>query len=154
MTTTELLALRIRQLERHDRDIAQAAETLKRARFYSKEQFEKKFRKRLQKDVYRRGELVLIRNVSLESSVASSAKTDDRYFGPYEVDRKNQGGAYILKELDGTLCRQNPVAAFRLLPYITRDHWFMQTGWMEDKEEAESNSDEGSESSTESDDSQ
>jgi hypothetical protein len=135
MTTTELLVLRIRQLQRHSQDVEKAAETLKKSRFYSKEQFEKKFRKRLQKEEYKKGELVLIRNVSLESTVASKGKTDDRYLGPYEVDRKNKGGAYILKELDGSLFRQNPTAAFRLLPYITRDHWFMRTGWMENEDD-------------------
>lgn len=23
-----------------------------------------------------------------------------------------------------------PVAAYRILPYISRDHWFMKTGWL------------------------
>lgn len=31
--------------------------------------------------------------------------------------------------------RHNPTAAFRLLPYITRDHWFMRSGWMEEDNE-------------------
>jgi hypothetical protein len=63
-------------------------------------------------------------------SIGLDAKTEDRYLGPYEVHRKNKGGAYILKELDGSMLKGDPVAAFRLLPYITRDHWFMRTGWM------------------------
>jgi hypothetical protein len=148
MTTAELLAQRIRQLERRPKDIQQAAETLKKSRFASKEQFEKRFRKRLQKRDYKHGELVLVRKVSLESSVASSAKTDDRYFGPYVVERKNRGGAYVLKEPDGSISRQETVAAFRLLPYITRDHWFMHTGWMgDDPESQESEEDSLSEGS-------
>jgi hypothetical protein len=63
-------------------------------------------------------------------TVSSESKTDDRYLGPYEVHRKNKGGAYILKELDGSVFKNGPVAAFRILPYITRNHWFMRTGWM------------------------
>jgi hypothetical protein len=132
MTTTELLTLRIRQLSKHERDIKRAADTLKKARFRSKEHFERKFVKKLQKDEYKRGELVIIRNVGIEMEVSTKKKTADRYFGPYEVERKNQGGAYILRELDGAPFRQNPTAAFRLLPYITRSHWFMRTGWMDD----------------------
>jgi hypothetical protein len=73
-------------------------------------------------------------------AVSSRRKTDDRYFGPYEVARKNKGGAYILRELDGSLFRNNPTAAFRLLPYITRNHWFMQNNEMEEDEDSETDS--------------
>jgi hypothetical protein len=150
MTTTELLTLRIRQLSKHDRDIKRASETLRKARFRSKQQFERRFIKKLQREEYKRGELVLVRNVGIEITVGSRRKTDDRYFRPYEVVRKNQGGAYILKELDGTLFRNNPTAAFRLLPYITRSHWFMQKNWMD--EEDNSDSEEGDEEFESSDD--
>jgi hypothetical protein len=64
--------------------------------------------------------------VGIEVEVSAWKKTGDRYFGPYEVERKNQGGAYILRESDRILFRHNPTAAFCLLPYITRDHWFMR----------------------------
>jgi hypothetical protein len=76
-------------------------------------------------------------------AVSSRRKTDDRYFGPYEVVHKNKGGAYILKELDGSLFRNNPTAAFRLLPYITRGHWFMKQNEIEEEdEESETDDDE------------
>jgi transposase InsO family protein len=151
MTTTELLALRIRQLQMHPKDIERAAATLRKARFASKAQFEKRFKRRLLKEDYKPGELILLRNVKIETVVSSTHKTDDRYTGPYEVYRKNRGGAYVLKELDGTLLRQGPAAAFRLIPYITRDHWFMRTGWMgeeADNENNESETDSDSDSSS------
>ena len=47
-------------------------------------------------------------------------KTDPRYLGPYEVVQKTYGGAYKLRELDGTELSRS-VAAFHLLPYITRE---------------------------------
>jgi hypothetical protein len=144
LTTAELLTLRIRQLSKHPRDIKRAAEALKKARFRSKQQFERRFIKKLQRDEYKKGELVLVRNVGIEMEVSSRKKTDDKYFGPYEVERKNRGGAYILRELDGTLFRRNPTAAFRLLPYITRNHWFMQQNELEDNaEESEEEEEEG-----------
>jgi hypothetical protein len=133
LSTAELLALQIRQLKKHDADIKQAAATLKSVRFKSKEQFEKQFIRKLQKDSYKPGELVLMCNTRVKSSL--DRKTKPRYLGPYEVERKTRGGAYILNELDGTLYPQNNVAAFRLLPYITRDHWFMKTGWLGDDDE-------------------
>jgi hypothetical protein len=89
----------------------------------------------------------------LETSVASESKTDNRYLGPYEVQWKNRGGAYILQELDGSVWRNGPVAAFRLLPYITRYHWFMRTGWMgpepkDDESEDSTDSEELTDTST------
>jgi hypothetical protein len=136
MSTAELLALRARQLCKHDQDIKKAAATLKAARFKSKEQFEKRFIKKLQKESYKEGELVLMRNTRIETAL--NRKTQARYLGPYEVGRKTRGGAYMLYELDGTPYSENNVAAFRLLPYITRDHWFMKRGWLGNDEEDDS----------------
>ena len=45
MTTSDLLALRIRQLQRHPEDVDRAAKALKKARFTSKEQFEKRYKR-------------------------------------------------------------------------------------------------------------
>jgi hypothetical protein len=117
MTTAELLALRIRQLSRHEEDITRASENLRNARFRSKEQFEKRYRKRLMRKTYKPGDIVLARNMRIE--MEHDRKTKPRYLGPFEVDRQTKGGSYILKELDGHIKRQG-YAAFRLLPYITR----------------------------------
>ena len=46
-------------------------------------------------------------------------KTDPQYLGPYKVVRRTYGGAYKLRELDGTEMSRS-IAAFRLLPYVTR----------------------------------
>lgn len=143
MSTADLLALRIRQLQRRDEDIAQAAETLKKARFQSKAQFEKRFIKRLQTGNYAKGECVMYRNNAIE--VELNRKGKDRYFGPFEVIDRSKGGSYSLKEVDGTRIVHR-IAPFRIVPYITRDHWFMKTGWMGDSDE--SGPDSGSESET------
>jgi transposase InsO family protein len=124
MSSSDLLALRIRQLERHPSDIQQAAQTLRDARFRSKAQFEKKFHRKLRRSLYQSGDLVLLRNTSVEKEL--NRKTKPRYLGPYEVDRKTKGGSYVLKEMDGTILRQG-VAAFRLYPYIHRDSTIFQT---------------------------
>lgn len=50
----------------------------------------------------------------------ANRKSKPRYLGPYQVYRHTRGGSYVLQELDGAIWRQ-PVAAFRLLPYISRD---------------------------------
>jgi len=122
--TTELLQLRARQIAKHPEDVARAAETLRKARFASKEQFEKRFLNRLARDSYLPGELVIVRNTAIEMS--HDRKHKPRYLGPYEVASKTPKGNYRLKELDGTLL-QYKYAAFRVLPYITRNHSFMRT---------------------------
>jgi hypothetical protein len=118
MTSVELLTLRIRQLERRPEDLEQAAETLKKSRFKSKEQFERRYAKRLRREVYQAGDLVLVRNTRIEKEL--NRKTKPRYLGPYKVERRTQGGSYVLSEMDGTISRRG-IAAFRLLPYITRN---------------------------------
>jgi hypothetical protein len=127
MTTSELLAKRIQQVDKHPEDIAKAAEVLKQSRFQSKTHFERRFRKRLMKGSYKRGELVLVRNARRDQEIGGKERV--RYFGPYKVDALTYGGAYRLKELDGTKFDM-PVAAYRILPYISRNHWFMSTGWL------------------------
>ena len=117
MSSSELLALRIRQLERHPADVLQAAQTLKDARFRSKAQFERRFHKKLRRSLYQPGDMVLLRNTAIEKEL--NKKTKPRYLGPYEVDRRTKGGSYVLKEMDGAILRQG-VAAFRLYPYIER----------------------------------
>lgn len=56
--------------------------------------------------------------------------------------RKTKGGSYVLEELDGTQWKQG-VAAFRLLPYVSReDSRLQELADMEDLEEdTESDSD-------------
>ncbi|KAJ8488058.1 hypothetical protein ONZ45_g14099 [Pleurotus djamor] len=119
MTTSKLLALRIRQLEKREEDIEQASEILCKARCKSKEEFMRRYKHRIQKATYEPGELVLIRNNRYEESL-SALKTRDRYIGPYQIVKRTEKGNYILKELDGTLLSET-VAAFRVLKYLTRN---------------------------------
>lgn len=118
MPSSELLALRIQQLERHPENIQKAAETIKKARLRSKAQFERRFCRKLQRFRYMKGEKVLVRNTMIEKEM--SRKTKPRYIGPFEVDRLTKGGSYVLREMDGSFLRQG-VAAFRLYPYLSRD---------------------------------
>ena len=118
MSTSDLLALRIRQLQKKPADIAHAAEMLAKTRSKSKEQFERCYHRRLFTKEHQPGALVLVRNTGIEKSLDRKCKP--RYLGPYQVVRRTQGGAYVLRELDGAIWLQK-VAAFRLLPYIARD---------------------------------
>ena len=118
MPQSELLALRIRQLEKREDDIHNAAQTLMRSRLQSKAQFEKRYETRMSHDLYDAGTLVLIRNSAIEKEL--DRKSKPRYLGPYEIVRVSRNNTYVLRELNGAiLC--HAIASFRLLPYIHHD---------------------------------
>jgi hypothetical protein len=118
MDAAEFLSLRIRQIERRQEDLDRAAKTLRKARFKSKAQFEHKFRLRMHHGTFRKGDLVLVRNTRIEKEL--NRKTKPRYLGPFVVERQTKGGSYVLREMNGVLSKRG-VAAFRLVPYISRD---------------------------------
>ena len=117
LSSTELLALRIRQLEKRPEDIKRAADAIRKSRLRSKAQFEKRFKHRLRKKPIQPRQLVLVRNSERDAGLTS--KYDQRYFGPFIVRRRTKGGSFVLEELDGTPLRKT-VAAFRLFPYMPR----------------------------------
>lgn len=156
MSTTDLLAQRIRQLEKRDEDMIDAAERLARARFKSKEHFERRFLHKLSHRVFEAGDLVLVRNTQVEKEL--DRKTKPRYLGPFRVVRRTTGGSYIVQELDGAISRRG-IAAFRLIPYIVRDPNNLRVvmeGVPDDDEDMdaldESNSEDGSPDNSDSDD--
>jgi len=120
--TEDLLIMRARKLERHPDNVARAAETLQKARFASKEQFERRFIKRLSRTKYELGELVLVCNTAIE--MLHDRRHKPRYLGPFEVFKRTNGGNYKLWELDGAILQYKYVA-FHILPYLTQDHEFM-----------------------------
>lgn len=136
MSTQELLALRIRQLEKRPEDIAQAAATIKQARLRSKEQFERLFKRRITNHVYEPGDLVLVRNSQIEKEL--NRKSKPRYLGPYQIVRQTQGGSYVLQELDGAVSRRG-VAQFRLLPYMPREGQELAKSLLEEEDEQDRN---------------
>jgi hypothetical protein len=101
MPSEDLLSLQIRQLEKRPRDLASAAKSLYRMCIWSKEAFEWHYAHKLRSGDYSPGTLVLVRNSMVEKS--HSRKSKPRYFGPFEIVRRTQGGSYVLKEMDGVM---------------------------------------------------
>ncbi|KIY61311.1 hypothetical protein CYLTODRAFT_334581, partial [Cylindrobasidium torrendii FP15055 ss-10] len=115
MSKSDLLTLRIRQLQRHEEDLSAAASKLQKSRIKNREQFLQRFKHKVQHHIYNEGQLVLVRNSALEMHI-TQFKATDRYSGPYEIVKRTTRNNYVLKEMDGTV-RAMPVAAFRVIPY-------------------------------------
>ena len=116
LPSQDLLALRIQQIEYWDEDMANAMQILRNSQLKSKCQFERWFEAQLAHGRYAPGDLILVRNTAIEKEL--NRKTKPRYLGPYKVIRQTLGENYVVEELDGaTLAR--PMAAFRVVPYIT-----------------------------------
>ena len=96
----ELLALRIRQLERRPEDLDLALTKLHEARLKNKQRFDKNHRLRPQK--IEEGDWVLVYDSSLDNQHSSTRKFSKRWFGPYVVGTVHDNATYRLKELDGT----------------------------------------------------
>jgi hypothetical protein len=118
ISSTELLSLRIRQLQKRPEDLERAIQALTKARFRSKAQFERRFMRRLKRIPLSVGDLVLIRNTRIEQEM--NRKHKPRYLGPYILREQRKSGTWTISELDGTPIRTS-VAGFRILPYIARN---------------------------------
>ena len=118
LSSSDLLALRIRHLQKRPEDLERAAQALVKARFRSKAQFERRFMRRLKRMPLKVGDLVLIRNTRIEQEM--NRKHKPRYLGPYVLREQRSSGTWAINELDGTPSRST-IAGFRILPYITRN---------------------------------
>jgi len=118
ISSSDLLALRICQLQKRPEDLEKAAESLIKARFRSKAQFERRFMRRLRRAPLKVGDLVLIRNTRIEQEM--NRKHKPRYLGPYILRQERKSGSWAISELDGTPSRTS-VAGFRILPYIAQN---------------------------------
>jgi hypothetical protein len=119
MSREELLAARIRQLERRPEDTERENRSLflQTARMRSKERFDRTHRFR-PKNI-KEGDWVLLYNNSLDNQYKATRKFARRWFGPYAVTRVNDNGTYHLAELDRTRIAV-PVAGKRVKAFKKR----------------------------------
>jgi hypothetical protein len=136
MSTVDLLAWHIWQLEKHPEDLAQAASAVKKMRYKSKEAFEAKYAACMRRTDYNPGDLVLLRNSAI--LLSHNRKSKPRYFGPFEVVQKTRRGSYVLCEMSGAGHRRS-VNASRLLPYYAHKEALITDLWNEGSDQDSQN---------------
>jgi hypothetical protein len=117
LSTGELLAIRTRQLQKHDEDLTAIHANVLKSRFNSVQQFERVHKNTLCDFDFKPGALMLVRNSSIETDLGRKSKP--RYLGPMVVVCRTPNGLYRLAELDGAISKLW-FAAFRLIPYHAR----------------------------------
>ena len=128
LSSTDLIAHRAIALQKREQDLLALHERVHRARLRAAIVFEQKHAKTIRDFNFRKGNLVLIRNTQVESSL--NRKMKPRYLGPLIVVSRNKGGASIICELDGSVLHR-PIAAFRVLPYLARKSIELPDGFID-----------------------
>jgi hypothetical protein len=132
LSTADLIAIRARQLEKRESDLALIRDRIHRSRLTSAQQFERRFESTIHDHAFKPGALVLVRNSGADTDIGN--KTKPRYVGPMVVVRRSRNGAYRLAELDGAVSRLR-YAAFRLVPYLARSPSFIPVTRVVDRDD-------------------
>ncbi|KIN94401.1 hypothetical protein M404DRAFT_35090 [Pisolithus tinctorius Marx 270] len=120
LTTTELIAWQVHQLQKCQDDLDQVCGNVFCTRFQSIQQFETAFQHHIKDHNFAPSTLVLVCNSRIEKEL--NQKMKPWYTGPMVVLHWTTGGSYLLAKLDGSISKLC-FAAFCLLPY----HLWSQT---------------------------
>ena len=119
-STEDLIAMRVLQLQRRDKEIEEIGLRVRRMREKNKEYFDESNRVRDQSAI-NVGDLVLLHNTKRAEDMRTTTKMSFVWLGPYRVVSANQvKGYFTLEDLDGTAMR-GTVSGNRLKLYHARE---------------------------------